>query len=223
MLSFCGISGIVNAEDKEFYLDVFTPEKSDLGTWAYGWANEPDEINAEIVNGEAVVTGEREDQSFGCIHKKLNVDFERYSYLEIEVTRVTDSWYIIFSSPEFENGFARIQSDTKKTGKFRYNLWDYPQLKGQAEFEIQVGVSAPNKKGQKGAQVVFKNMRFVDVGAKRPPRGPKLAKHDLPSPIPLSKTERPQPVISKIASLPSKAKEVEALPPAVKKNIFEIT
>ncbi|MDP2942202.1 MAG: DUF6259 domain-containing protein, partial [Candidatus Omnitrophota bacterium] len=222
MLSFCGISSVINAEDKESYLDVFTPEKSDLGTWAYGWANEPDEINAEVVNGEAVITGERQDQSFGCIHKKLDVDFERYSYLEIEVTRATDSWYIIFSSPEFENGFARIQSDTKKTGKFRYNLWDYPQLKGQAEFDIQIGVSAPNKKGQKGAQVVFKNLRFIDVGAKRPPRGPKLAKHDLPSPIPINKTERPQPVISKIASLPSKDKEAEAAPPAVKKNIFEV-
>lgn len=222
MLSLCGINGVIDAEDKESYLDVFTPQNSDLGTWAYGWANEPDEISAQVVNGEAVITGDREDQSFGCIHKKLIVDFERYSYLEIEVTKVTDSWYIIFSSPEFENGFVRIQSDTKKTGKFRYNLWDYPQLKGQAEFDIQIGVSAPNKKGQKGAQVVFKNMRFVDVGAKRPPRGPKLTKHDLPSPIPISKAERPQPVISKIAPLPSKAKEAEPVPYALKKNIFEV-
>ena len=44
MLSCLNIGGIVDAEDKETYLDLFTAKDPDLGTWFCGWGNEPPEV-----------------------------------------------------------------------------------------------------------------------------------------------------------------------------------
>ena len=200
LLSCLSIINTVNAENKETYLDVFTPEKPDLESWSCGWAGEPDEVIAKLSEGKVVITGIRDDQNFGSIHKPVTVDFEKYSCLEIEVTRATDRWYLIFSSPEFENGFIRIQGDSKRTGKIRYDLWSYPQIAGEMGFDIQVGVSAPKKQSQKDVQMAFKGLRFIDTGARRPFKGPKLVDNKPILAIPVGKSQIPRPVISKIAS-----------------------
>ena len=222
ILGCLNITGLIGAQDQETYLYVLNPQEPNLKTWPTGWGNEPDEVSARISDGNVVVRGIREEQSFGALHKNICVDFEKYSYLEIEVSRAANCWYIIFSGPEFENGFIRIQKDTEKTGKFKYNLWNYPQLRNKMEFDIQIGVSAPGKSGQKDVEMVFGNLRFVDTGRRRPLKGPKLIRRNLPQPILNANYDLPKPQISRIVFLSShkQAPGKDFYKP--KKNIFEI-
>ncbi|MGQ0645347.1 MAG: DUF6259 domain-containing protein, partial [Elusimicrobiota bacterium] len=131
----------------------------------------------DILPGENFVTlrGNRATQSYGMMYKAMTVDFNRYSVLKFVVDSVTHHWYLIVNHPELEQGFARVQPDSNKTGAFYYDLADITGLKGIKNLRLQVGVSTNEQK----PSVLGETMTFKEISlltASQVPAGTKVLK-----------------------------------------------
>lgn len=140
----------------------------DLKDWLYN--NNKDGKPGCIIKkskGLTVVQGNDKDQNFSAVYKKISLDLDQYSFLEMDVKSVSDHWYCILKAEGLQDGFLRLQPDTAKTGKFRFNIRKAIGRGGVQHFSLEIGVSSPEGKSTKGKKVVIKKAVFLNTGLKK--------------------------------------------------------
>lgn len=145
-------------------LVLFDSGTKDLSDWNSKWNESPGSPGAIIKKSGnvAVIKGKLENQNFAAMYQKLTLNVDKYPYIEIEVKDVSSHWYLIISGEEIKNGYVKIQEDTYKTGKLKYNVKNKLGLSGEITFDLQVGVSEPQGKSCDGLTISFRQLKFFN-------------------------------------------------------------
>lgn len=158
-----------NIDTKDYYDLLSADCYQNMGDW--------DTRNAEAVlkkiKNKTAIIGKRKNQNYGAIYKNIILNLDDYPYIEIEVDQVSDHWYLILSGDKIKNGYLKIQPDTKKKGKKKYNIKQLLGLSGEINFDLQIGVASPSSKSCDGEKVILKKLKILGVQRKS------LYKYDL--------------------------------------------
>lgn len=193
-LVFCigvilGMSNIVYAAEAVYaaekpstsnFVYLFDGTKPDLTEWKDAY-DDGTPTDAKIVLGQkdvppgitmAKIIGTSEKLPFGSVHYDVNIDLDKYPFLEVAVESVDNMWYIIilnedlkyFEEEEGGGKFIRIQTDTSKTGDFKYDIKKLTGLSGVVTFRLKVGVTTGMSESyNKDKSVSIKFIRFSSI------------------------------------------------------------
>ncbi len=153
--------------DPDNYLDLLGDELyENMSDWYPGWGDGPERITIQTIKKETVIEAKLENQNWEGIHKNITLDLDEYPYLEIDVKSVSDYWFLVISSDKIKQGYIKIQPDTIRIGKIKYNIKKLLGLTGEVNFVLQIGISKPKAKNCAGSKVVLKKLRLLGIKRK---------------------------------------------------------
>lgn len=91
------------------------------------------------------LTGDYKHQEFGCVYRRLTLDFAEYPKLEVNVAKLSANMYLIFEGPQFRGGYYRLKPSISKPGNYIFDFGeDLAYLEGPQEFTFNLGVTTGN-------------------------------------------------------------------------------
>lgn len=159
-LKFFGLSTKGKKSTLKSYNFLSDELYANIGDWYPGWGEGTERVTIKKEKDGVLIEGKEKNQTWEALHKNITLDIDKYPLLEVEVKSVTDQWFLIISSDKLKKGYIKIQEDTNKVGKFKYNLKKILGLTGQNDIVLQIGVSASGKKKSAGSKIVLKKFQL---------------------------------------------------------------
>lgn len=138
---------------------VFTASYEDMDQWKESYKDGPQEVRFSVKGGQGIVKGRLLQRSYGTLHRSVKADFDRYPFLEINVLSSSRNWFLLLAHPLLPQGIYRF-IETDKPGRYRFNIPQLTGLTGEADVEIQIGVSDPGGCSIQGDTLVFDRLEF---------------------------------------------------------------
>jgi len=163
-LVLLGSPALVAQEVRGNSFVLFDARDTALNGWRDTWEDGvPSGAKIELAGKEAQVVGAEVNRNYGVVYQHIDWDLDKYPYLEINVTASNTEWYLVIQNPNFENGYIKLQEDTRELGKRAYDIRKATGLRGLRRFRLELGVSTNERPANKGLTMRFSSCKLTSV------------------------------------------------------------
>lgn len=110
--------------------------EDDFSTLSSAWTGDS-WVSRQIVNGQLKLTIEPGGQPWGVTYQWVEIDLDKYPYLQIDVTQAEAAWSLKVNDGTQTVDIA-LQGDTHQEGTFTYNIAQSTGWSGSKRFQVRV-------------------------------------------------------------------------------------